>query len=172
MRPAALAIAISLTAIQAGFLPALSQDGSPDDAQAIASCLADSGRVGQGCIGSLALICARRDGNGPDANIACNDKERRVWAERAKVSLDAAREAFTPAQAKALVAFDDNGQAYRAAKCGLVSELAHPERRDVMKSSCELRETAMHALEIDRSIRRAERAERQASDEPQKPGED
>src|SRR4051794_37375253 len=86
-----------LAGVAAAFGPAVSALAQapergilPADRTTIASCIRDSGEQGRGCIGAVAVVCARQGGGSrEEAEVNCSRREAAVWRERLEAGLAA-----------------------------------------------------------------------------------
>ena len=126
----------------------------PADRTTIASCIRDSGEQARGCIGSVAVVCARQGGgNREEAEVRCSRREAAVWRERLEVGLASLAQRLEAGPRGRLAALHRSWEGYAAQKCAFVSELQPPARAAVMQAGCELREVALRALETERLLR-------------------
>jgi uncharacterized protein YecT (DUF1311 family) len=150
----ALAIAVS-TALVAGraWAQAPSQV-TPADRTTIGSCVSESGSAPRGCIGSVAVVCARQaPGDRRDAEIACTRREAAVWRERLDAAVGILGRRLESGPRSRLAALERAWEGFTAQKCGFVAEVQPPARAPVTQAACELREVASHALELERMAR-------------------
>lgn len=144
------------------------QDVSPQDRTAIASCLRESGRAANACIGSVAVVCARQATPAtPDTSIACSRRELAVWRERMDAAALAYGRALASAQRSRFLAVQRAWEGYSALKCAFQAEMQSPARAGAMLSGCELRETAERAIDIARLARRQSQAGNNRNAPPQ-----
>lgn len=144
------------------------QDVTAQDRAAIASCLRESGRAANACIGSIAVVCARQATPATtDTAIACSRRELAVWRERMDAAALAYGRALAPAQRNRFLAVQRSWEGYSAMKCAFQAEMTAPARAGAMLSGCELRETAERAIDIDRLARRQAQAGNSRNAPPQ-----
>ena len=143
--------------------PALAQSPNPgsvsaEDRAAIASCIRESMDRPRACIGTIAVVCARQArGDRREAEIACTRREAAVWRERLDLALSAFAQRLEPGPRSRLVALQRTWESYAAQKCAFAAEIQPPARAASMQAGCELRETALRAIEIERMTRRQAR---------------
>jgi uncharacterized protein YecT (DUF1311 family) len=151
----ATAIALAIVAFLAG--PALGQSDNQvaqADRAAITSCVSESGSAPRGCIGSVAVVCARQaPGDRRDAEIACTRREAAVWRERLDVAVGALARRLDSGPRSRLAALERSWEGFTAQKCAFAAEVQPPARASVTQAACELREVAGHALEVERVAR-------------------
>lgn len=124
------------------------------DRNAIASCLRDSGESPRTCIGAIAVVCVRQGANRDEARISCTRRETAVWRERLDLSLRALAQRLDSGLRNRLASVQRSWEAYAPQKCGLMGELQSPEQAPAVQAGCDLRETAVRAIELERLARR------------------
>jgi hypothetical protein len=145
--------------------PALAQSVDPsvttEDRQAIAGCLSESGNMARACIGTVAVVCSRQGGGDPrEQGIACSRREAGIWRERLDFAMNLLAQRLESGARSRFAAVQRSWEGYSAQKCAFVAEIQTPERAPVMQAGCELRETALRAIEVERWTRRQGQAER------------
>jgi hypothetical protein len=153
--------ALACLAAVGGGLPAAGQAPQNGilaaDRATIASCVRDSGEQARGCIGAVAVVCARQGGaNREEAEMGCSRREAAVWRERLERALLTLAERLDSGPRNRLAALQRSWEGYAAQKCAFVSELQPAARAAVMQAGCELREVALRSLETERLIRQRE----------------
>jgi hypothetical protein len=124
------------------------------DRATIASCIRDSGEQARGCIGAVAVVCARQGGGSrEEAEVRCSRREAAVWRERLEMALAALGQRLESGPRSRLAALQRSWEGYAAQKCAFASELQPAARAAVMQAGCELREVALRSLETERLIR-------------------
>jgi hypothetical protein len=125
------------------------------DRAAIASCLRDSGESPRTCIGTIAVVCTRQGtANRDEARIGCSRREAAVWRERLEVALLALSQRLESGSRSRLASVQRSWEAYAMQKCAFVGEVQPPAQAPAMQAGCELRETALRAIDLERLIRR------------------
>lgn len=162
-RRAAAAVAGLLALAVAGFAtpsPATELKGTGEvaaaDRDAMAQCLGESGRAPSACIGSIALVCARRDsGDRRKAEIACSRREVAVWRERMTSAIAALDGKLDGAARTHFAAVQQAWESYADLNCSFISQAfpASP-RAAVFEAGCELREVAERTIHVERLLRR------------------
>jgi hypothetical protein len=128
------------------------------DRAAISSCVRESGEMPRACIGTIAVVCARQPGMARDgAEVACSRREAAVWRERLDLGLAAVAQRLEAGARSRLAALQRSWESYSAQKCAFAAEIQPPARAASMQAGCELRETALRAIEIERMTRRQAR---------------
>jgi hypothetical protein len=131
---------------------------TPADRAAIASCVRESGEMPRACIGTIAVVCAREPGTAREGgDVACSRREAAVWRERLDLTLSAFAQRLEAGPRSRLVALQRTWESYAAQKCAFAAEIQPPARAASMQAGCELRETALRAIEIERMTRRQAR---------------
>jgi hypothetical protein len=137
--------------------PAWGQVESPvttADRATIASCVSESGNTARTCIGSVAVVCARQTPGDRDAEVACTRREAAVWRERLDVIAGALARRLESGPRSRLAAVERAWEGFTMQKCAFFAEVQPPARAAVTQATCELREVAAHALELERAARR------------------
>lgn len=150
--PLATALPSSAPAAQAG----TAQEVIAADRDAMAQCLGESGRAPSACIGSIALVCARRDGGDRrKAEIACSRREVAVWRERMTSAIAALDGKLDGAARTHFTAVQQAWESYAELNCSFISQ-AFPSspRAAVFEAGCELREVAERTIHVERLLRR------------------
>lgn len=124
------------------------------DRNAIASCLRDSGEQARTCIGTIAVVCVRQDSNRDEARISCTRREAAVWRERLDFALRSLTQRLDSGPRTRLAAVQRSWEAYAPQKCALMGELQSPAQAPSVQAGCDLRETAVRAIEVERLARR------------------
>ncbi len=164
----AAAVATGLLAIAVAGLATLSSAAKPEgtggtiasDRDAMAQCLGESGRAPSACIGSIALVCARRDGGDRRAaEIACSRREVAVWRERMTSAIAALDGKLDGAARTHFTAVQQAWESYADLNCSFISQAfpASP-RAAVFEAGCELREVAERTIHVERLLRRLSEA--------------
>jgi Lysozyme inhibitor LprI len=131
---------------------------SQPDRAAIASCVRESGELPRACIGTIAVVCVREPGTSREGgDVACSRREAAVWRERLDLGLAALGQRLEPGPRSRLAALQRSWESYSAQKCAFAAEIQPPARAASMQAGCELRETALRAMEIERMTRRQAR---------------
>lgn len=129
-----------------------------DDRGAIASCLKEGRDSPQACIGSIALVCARREsGDRLEAEVNCTRRETTIWRERLDTTNDTLEQTLGADARKRFAAIQRAWEEYVALKCSFIGEQAPLPRAAVFQAGCQLREVATRAIEVERFLRHAER---------------
>jgi len=128
------------------------------DRSAIASCLRDSGQSPRTCIGTIAVVCVRQGSNRDEARISCARREAAVWRERLDFALRALSERLDSGPRSRLASVQRSWEAYAPQKCAFIGELQSPEQAAAVQAGCDLRETAVRAIEVERLARRQAQA--------------
>jgi Lysozyme inhibitor LprI len=144
--------------------PALAQAPVPGgsvtaaDRAAIASCVNESGEMPRACIGTIAVVCTREPGAQREGGeVGCSRREAAVWRERLDLALNGFAQRLQPGPRNRLAALQRTWESYAAQKCAFAAEIQPPARAAPMQAGCELRETALRAMEIERMARRQAR---------------
>lgn len=124
------------------------------DRNAIASCLRDSGESPRTCIGTIAVVCVRQGANRDEARISCTRREAAVWRERLELSLRVLAQRLDSGLRNRLASVQRSWEAYAPHKCALMGELQAPAQAAAVQAGCDLRETAVRAIEVERLARR------------------
>ena len=129
------------------------------DRSAVVACLRESEGTPRACIGAVAVPCAREgSGDRRDAAVECSRREAAVWRER----LDFAGRVFAArlesGPRSRLGALQRSWEEYVAQKCALAGELQPASRAPLIQAGCDLRETALRAIEIEALAERLQRA--------------
>lgn len=124
------------------------------DRTAIASCLRDSGESARTCIGTIAVVCVRQGSNRDEARISCTRREAAVWRERLDFALRALSQRLDSGRRTRLASVQRSWEAYAPQKCALMGELQSPGQAPAVQAGCDLRETAVRAIEVERLARR------------------
>jgi hypothetical protein len=127
---------------------------TPADRGSIASCVSESGNAPRACIGAVAVVCARQTPGDRDAEIACTRREAAVWRERLDLLAGGLARRLESGPRSRLAAVERAWEGFTAQKCAFFAEVQPPARAPVTQAACELREVAMHALELERVGRR------------------
>lgn len=132
-----------------------------EDRKAISGCLSESGNMARACIGTVAVVCSRQGRGDPrEQGIACSRREAGIWRERLDFAMNVLAKRLESGARSRLAAVQRSWEGYSAQKCAFVAEIQTPERAPVMQAGCELRETALRAIEVERWTRRQGQAER------------
>jgi Lysozyme inhibitor LprI len=131
---------------------------SAEDRTAIASCVRESMDRPRACIGTIAVVCARRaQGDRREAEIACTRREAAVWRERLDLSTMALAQRLDSGPRSRFAAEQRSWESYIGLKCAFVGEIHPPATAPVMQAGCELRSAASRAIEVEGWIRRLAR---------------
>jgi hypothetical protein len=161
-RLAALAVWVSVTA-GGGQAQVPESPATPADRSAIASCLRDSGQAARTCIGTIAAVCIRQGTNRNEARAICSRREAAVWRERLDAALAGLAQRLEPGLQSRLASLQRSWEAYATEKCAFLAEVRPPSRAPAAQASCDLRETALRAIEVERLIRRHARGRKARS---------
>jgi uncharacterized protein YukE len=128
------------------------------DRAAIAACVRESGEMPRACIGTIAVVCARRPGAPREgAEVDCSRREAAVWRERLDLALAAYAQRLDSGSRSRLAALQRSWEGYAAQKCAFAAEVQAAARAAATQAACELREVAVRTMEIERAMRRQER---------------
>ena len=154
MRALALACALAAAVLAAPAVAQAPSQVTPADRATIASCVSESGNAPRACIGSVAVVCARQaPGDRRDAEIACTRREAAVWRERLDAAVGVLARRLESGTRSRFAALERTWEGFTAQKCAFVAEVQPPARAPVTQAACELREVAMHAIELERVAR-------------------
>jgi hypothetical protein len=129
---------------------------SAEDRTALAACLRDAADLPRACIGSIAVVCARRaPGTTADGGleVGCSRREAGVWRERLDVVGGALAARLDSGPRSRLAAAQRSWETYAVQKCAFAAEMQQPDRTAAMQSACALREVATRAIELERLAR-------------------
>jgi hypothetical protein len=124
------------------------------DRSTIASCLRDSGQAARTCIGAVAVVCVRQGTDRDEARVGCARREAAVWRERLDLALRALAQRLESGPRSRLASVQRSWETYAAQKCAFAGEMQPPAQALAMQTGCELRETALRAIAVERLIRR------------------
>ena len=146
---------VLITALALGMAEAHAQapEGAitPADRNAVASCLRDSTDAPRACIGTIAVVCFREGGQDRrETEIACSRREARVWRERLDNAARTLAERLDSGTRSRLAALQRGWEGYTSQKCAFAGEIQPPARAPTTQAACELRETALRSLEVER----------------------
>lgn len=183
-RGAARGAALALVLLAAGAARAEEDDDlSPDpaavsaqDRSALAGCLRDAADLPRACIGSIAVVCARRAPGGPQGSapgggpgslaeagleVDCSRREAGAWRERLDLVGAALGTRLESGPRSRLAATQRAWETYAVQKCAFAAEMQRSDRASAMQAACALREVATRAIEMERlAARPAEPAAR------------
>ncbi|MDJ1157245.1 lysozyme inhibitor LprI family protein [Chelatococcus sp. SYSU_G07232] len=126
----------------------------PADRAAISTCLDEGKDSPQACIGSIAVVCSRRDAsNTLEAEVTCARREAAVWRERLDSMTVTLARTLEPGARNRFAAVQRAWEDYAGLKCSFIGEQAPAARAAVFQSGCELREVANRAIEVERFMR-------------------
>lgn len=151
--PVAAAL-VCLCAFPGGALAQGESSVLPADRSAIGSCLRDSGESPRTCIGTIAVVCGRQGNPADETRIGCTRREAAVWRERLDFALQALSQRLESGARTRLASVQRSWEAYAPQKCALMGELQAPAQAPAVQAGCELRETAVRAIEVERLARR------------------
>lgn len=124
------------------------------DRTAIASCLGESGESPRTCIGTIAVVCGRQGDNRDESRISCTRREAAVWRERLDFALQTLSQRLDSGLRNRLASVQRGWEAYAPQKCALMAELQAPAQASAVQAGCDLRETAVRSIEVERLARR------------------
>ncbi len=158
-----LALAAASLAAMTACAGAQEREGSgvsPADRSAVAACLRESEDTPRACIGAVAVSCARQGtADRRDAEIECSRREAAVWRERLDFAGRVVTARLGPGPRSRLGALQRSWEGYVAQKCALAGELELASRAPLIQAGCDLRETALRAIEIEALAERPQRAD-------------
>lgn len=132
---------------------------SPADRNAVAGCLRGSEGTPRACIGAVAVPCAREGaGDRPDAAVECSRREAAAWRERLDFAGRVVATRLAPGPRNRLGVLQRSWEEYAALKCALAGELQPAGRAPLVQAACDLRETALRAIEVEALAERPQRA--------------
>lgn len=129
---------------------------SAEDRRTLATCLRDAADLPRACIGSIAVVCARRTpGTSAQAglDVGCSRREAGVWRERLDLVGGVLAARLDSGPRSRLAAAQRSWETYAVQKCAFAAEMQQPDRAATMQSACALREVATRAIELERLAR-------------------
>jgi Lysozyme inhibitor LprI len=129
------------------------------DRSAVVACLRESEGTPRACIGAVAVPCAREgSGDRRDAAVECSRREAAVWRERLDFAGRVVAARLESGPRSRLGALQRSWEEYVSQKCALAGELQPASRAPLMQAGCDLRETALRAIEMEGLAERPQRA--------------